>query len=516
MARSTVAVRFTGDTADLKKSLGQIDGNMAKVGTTTKRTGDKFAKFAKAGALGFAAVAVAGKSLIDAGSDLNETLSKSNTVFRRNAKEIESWADTAASSFGQSKKQALEAASSFGNMFVQLGITEDAAADMSVQMTELASDFASFHNADITEVLQAQQAAFRGEYDAVQRFVPTITAAAVEQKALEMGLAATTGELTAQDKALATQALLMEEAGDAMGDFERTSSGLANTQRTLSAQFADVSAKIGQQLIPIALRIAEVLSTKVIPALDWFSKNETAVTAALAAIALGFTAWAISAAAAAAASLAAAWPLLVVAAAAAAAVAVLYVLSNRGDGVVQTFGRMVAACLAMGEGFGRIFGMIGGLFHRLATGAFLMASQVVAAFGPILAIIRAVWSVIQNTISAVQRLINILGRIRVPDINLPSVGGFSPTDLIPRFADGGVMPGPRGVHSLAMVAGGETILPTHKTGFAAGATVNVTLAPNISVPPTMDAGAAGQAITEALAAYIRRNGARDLRLLLGV
>ena len=246
MARSTVAVRFTGDTADLKKSLGQIDGNMAKVGTTTKRTGDKFAKFAKAGALGFAAVAVAGKSLIDAGSDLNETLSKSNTVFRRNAKEIESWADTAASSFGQSKKQALEAASSFGNMFVQLGITEDAAADMSVQMTELASDFASFHNADITEVLQAQQAAFRGEYDAVQRFVPTITAAAVEQKALEMGLAATTGELTAQDKALATQALLMEEAGDAMGDFERTSSGLANTQRTLSAQFADVSAKIGQ------------------------------------------------------------------------------------------------------------------------------------------------------------------------------------------------------------------------------------------------------------------------------
>lgn len=33
-------------------------------------------------------------------------------------------------------------------------------------------------------------------------------------------------------------------------------------------------------------------------------------------------------------------------------------------------------------------------------------------------------------------------------------------DLI--FDDGGVMPGPRGQHSLAWVAGGETILPTHK------------------------------------------------------
>jgi TP901 family phage tail tape measure protein len=36
----------------------------------------------------------------------------------------------------------------------------------------------------------------------------------------------------------------------------------------------------------------------------------------------------------------------------------------------------------------------------------------------------------------------------------------------PEFHDGGVMPGPKGQHSLAWVAGGETILPTHKDDFS--------------------------------------------------
>lgn len=264
------------------------------------------------------------KGVIDKASDLNETLSKSNTVFKGSAKEIEDWASTAGKSFGQSKKQALDAASTFGNMFSQLGIGSDAAADMSKSMTELGSDFASFHNADITEVLQAQTAAFRGEYDAVQRYVPTINAAAVEQKALAMGLAettvnsnavtaanvklrdaqqkyneavkehgrssleaqkaqvavasaqdavakatkGTTSELTAQDKALATYQLLLEGAGEAMGDFDRTSDGLANRQRILAARFDDLQASLGQRLLPAAVAVAGFFLDKAIPAAE--------------------------------------------------------------------------------------------------------------------------------------------------------------------------------------------------------------------------------------------------------
>lgn len=265
MAKSTVAVKFTGDVSGLKGAIGDVDGKLSGLGS-------KIGTVAKGAALGFAAIGgaavVGAKSAIDAASNLNETMSKSNTVFKESAGQIMQWAQTAASSFGQSKQQALEAASSFGNMFTQLGIGADQAADMSMQMTELASDFASFHNADISEVLAAQEAAFRGEYDSVQKFVPTINAAAVEQKALAMGLGKTTKELDAQDKALATQALMLEGAGDAMGDFDRTNDGLANKQRILSATFEDLKAKIGGGLLPIVTTLADVFLTRVMPVFD--------------------------------------------------------------------------------------------------------------------------------------------------------------------------------------------------------------------------------------------------------
>lgn len=262
------------------------------------------------------------KGLIDSASDLNETLSKSNTVFKENGSRVEEWAKGAAKSFGQSKKEALDAASGFGNMFSQLGIGTQKAASMSMAMTELGSDFASFHNDDITDVLTAQSAAFRGEYDALQRYVPTINAAAVEQKALSMGLAettvnandvaaanvklkdaqlkyndavkehgkssieaqkaavgvtsaqesvakatkGTTGELTAQDKALATYQLMIEGAGDALGDFDRTAEGAANKQRILQARLEDTKTTIGQQLLPVYVEFLGFILDKAIPA----------------------------------------------------------------------------------------------------------------------------------------------------------------------------------------------------------------------------------------------------------
>ena len=217
----------------------------------------KGAALAAGGAFAAIGAASAFKDIIGGASDLNETISKSNTIFGANAKEIEAWAGGAAKSMGQSKQGALDAAATFGNLFVQLGTGSGEAAKMSKEMVGLASDFASFHNADPTDVIESMTAAFRGEYDAVQRYVPTINAAAVEQKALAMGLAGSTKELTAQDKALATQKLLYEGAGAAIGDFAKTSDGLANRQRILSAQFQDMKDKVGTALLPVVLKLME-------------------------------------------------------------------------------------------------------------------------------------------------------------------------------------------------------------------------------------------------------------------
>lgn len=272
MAGNDVKVDVKLDTDQAERDAEGLKGKLSKAfGDMGKIAGGVF--MAEIGG----AIAAKGvdtlKESISAARDFNEIQSKSNTVFKDSADAINKWAATASTGFGQSKAQALDSASAFGNMFTQLGMGSATAADMSMKMTELASDFASFHNADITEVINAQQAAFRGEYDALQKFVPTINAAAVQTEALAMTGKTNAASLTEQEKAAATYSLILKGAGDAQGDFDRTSTSLANQQRILSAQWQDLQVKIGQVLIPALTEIVTAINTKVIPAIKDFGEK---------------------------------------------------------------------------------------------------------------------------------------------------------------------------------------------------------------------------------------------------
>jgi len=270
----------------------KASGAFSSAGRSAETLGSKVGDMGKKAAIGLAVGTAAaglfavklGKDAVDAASNMQETLSKSNTVFGSSAGEIEKWSRTAARSFGQSQQSALEAAGTFGNLFVQLGVGAAEAAKMSKAQVQLASDFASFHNTSPEEAIEAMTAAYRGEYDAVQRYVPTINAAAVEQKALAMGLAGSTKELTAQDKALAVNILLTEGAGDAQDDFARTSDGLANKQRILSAVWGDAQVVLGEKLLPVITTVTGFLADNLPGALDVASRAFSAVGDAIAPV----------------------------------------------------------------------------------------------------------------------------------------------------------------------------------------------------------------------------------------
>jgi hypothetical protein len=188
-----------------------------------------------------------------AASDLNETLSKTTTVFGDASAEVLAWSKNSATAYGLSQKAALEATASLGNMFIQLGENREQAAGMSSLMVELAADIASFNNVagGAEEVLQDMSSAFRGEYDPIQKYIPIINAAAVEQQALAETGKSAAKELTALEKAVAAQTLIMQGAGVAAGDFARTLGNVANQERILAAQMENFRATLGQAFTPI-------------------------------------------------------------------------------------------------------------------------------------------------------------------------------------------------------------------------------------------------------------------------
>lgn len=253
---------------------GTNAGNQAAAGFSGSFT----AGIAKVAAIAGAALAAVGigqfvTGAVSAASDLNETLSKSAAIFGDQAASIEAWGDTAAKTLGLSKAEALAAAASFGDMFTQLGFAGDAAADMSKDVVQVAADLGSFNNLDTGDVADRIAAAFRGEYDSLQAVIPNINAARVETEALAATGKTAAKELTAQEKAAAVLAIVHEDGAKAAGDFAKTSNGLANQQKILSASFEDIKAKIGTALLPVLTKVGAYLIDYVVPVVSQFASQ---------------------------------------------------------------------------------------------------------------------------------------------------------------------------------------------------------------------------------------------------
>lgn len=253
-----------GLSKELSKSKGEIKSFVGEVDKSTKQIsalgnvvqgvfqgiGQALTGFVAQGVRNF--VGEIGKAT-KAASDLNETVSKTQAVFRDSSQDILAWSKTTTNAFGLTQQGALSAAASLGNMFKQLGTGTEDAATFSKSIVGLAGDLVAFHNVagGTEEVLQDIQSAFRGEYDPIQKYIPVLTAASVQQQALADTGKKSADQLSALEKAMATQAIIVRNMGDAYGAAAREINSAASQQRIFDAKIADSAARIGQVFLPV-------------------------------------------------------------------------------------------------------------------------------------------------------------------------------------------------------------------------------------------------------------------------
>lgn len=282
-----------GLAGDIDKGLSGADGNISKKGSGM---GGKLMAGIALGIAGAAAL-VTGPIMdaIGKASDMAENQSKVNTVFGESAIMVSNFAKNSVEAYGLSNSAALDYMGGLGNMYTQLGMTSDNAAVLSESALQMAADLGSFHNASTPEVLDAYNAALRGEYDSMQKYIPTLNAATVEKKALEMTGKANVSQLTAEDKALAAHTYMTENMGAAVGDFANTSDGAANQQKMLGAALENLAATFGTALLPAFTELVSFLNTSVMPAfqgmMDFFAANPVVLQifgVALGVLAIGF------------------------------------------------------------------------------------------------------------------------------------------------------------------------------------------------------------------------------------
>jgi hypothetical protein len=270
----------------LRKKMSAIDTSQAGKKVATRfgvglngAMGSIVSRSAGIFAAGFAGIKVGGflKDAIGQASDLSETSSKIGQIFGPAAANIQAFAASSSTALGQTKQSALDANATFGIFGKSAGLKGTALTGFTTKLTTLASDMASFNNTSPEQAIEAIGAALRGESEPIRAYGVLLDDASLRQEALRQGLVKTTKTaLTPQQKVLASQALIMKQTATAQGDFARTSGGLANQQRILSARFSDFKTTIGAVALPLATKLFGFLNTNAVPVLERVASKVTA------------------------------------------------------------------------------------------------------------------------------------------------------------------------------------------------------------------------------------------------
>jgi len=269
VAEKDLLVRILGDDRDFQKTVDRTERRLKQFDARTNRLGQAARGglsgagaggttsllFGSAAFVGTAAVAAGLTKTIKAATDLNETVSKSRQVFGAASSEVEAFGESSAQSFGISKQASIEAAATFGNLFRTVKLLPAENARLSTSLVKLAADLASFNNVDPSEVLIALRSGLIGEAEPLRRFGVLLSETRVQQEALNETGKTNVKTLTDQEKVLARYAIILRDTKTAQGDFARTSDGLANQQRILKANLADLAATAGRDFLPATIAV---------------------------------------------------------------------------------------------------------------------------------------------------------------------------------------------------------------------------------------------------------------------
>lgn len=222
---------------------------------------------------------------------VGESLNLLSVVLGDSAKKIDEWSKTTTESLGISRREALDAASNFAIFFKSAGQSSGEAADSSTRFVKLAADLGSVANVPLPDALEKLGAALRGQYEPISSLGVLLNEAEVKAAALRHGIIQTDDEaLTPAQRTLAAYQAVLEKTAFATDDFSKTSNSLPNRLKAAAAKFDDLKVRLGEELLPIVLRLWDAFDQKVVPVLkdlareylpvlaDWFRETKERLT----------------------------------------------------------------------------------------------------------------------------------------------------------------------------------------------------------------------------------------------
>ena len=236
----------------LDSKIGYLNKRSAGFGTTLGGLTDKVKTLAGAFVAYFAVDKVKGffDKAINAASDLQETMGKTGEVFKENFAAVEKWSQGSIKTMGLAQQTALDTASLFGDMGTGMGMTTKRAAEMSMSLTQLSADMASFKNVEQGLAANALKGIFTGETEALKNMGVVMTETVLQEYARANGIRKKMKDMTQAEKIELRYQFVMKATKNAQGDFLRTFGNYANQKRVSEELKKQAEINVGKILLP--------------------------------------------------------------------------------------------------------------------------------------------------------------------------------------------------------------------------------------------------------------------------
>ena len=201
-----------------------------------------------------------GSAAIETASDLQEVQNVVDTAFGEMAGQGNQFASAAITNFGMSELAAKQTAGQFMSMSTALGISQQEAANMSLSVTGLTGDMASFYNVSQDIAQTALASIWTGETESLKRFGIVMTQTNLEQYAMQQGIRKTMDQMTQAEQVQLRYNYVMEQTALAQGDFVKTQDSWANQSRILDESLTALQGTIGEGLMSAMTPLLETVN----------------------------------------------------------------------------------------------------------------------------------------------------------------------------------------------------------------------------------------------------------------
>ena len=267
-ADGEITYKVTLDSDGAIKSMEKIEKTADKTSKKADELANKFKSIGTKMTVGLTVPITAfGTYAVKMASDLNEVQNVVDTTFENSSETINKFAKNAAEQFGISELSAKQFTGTMGAMLKSMGLGNKDITDMSIALSGLAGDMASFYNLDPEEAFEKLRSGISGETEPLKQLGINMSVVNLEAFAMSKGITKSYDSMTQAEQATLRYQYIMETTADAQGDYSKTADSTANKTRTTMLQFQTLSAELGQQLLPIVNDVLGVLQNVI----KWFN-----------------------------------------------------------------------------------------------------------------------------------------------------------------------------------------------------------------------------------------------------